>query len=183
MPLFAEAHIPAGVATSFQEDVITIPASTPDSSHLLTTSMANTGPESHDSGNFADKSVSEHAGSRADSSNIPSSFLFSSSTPAYGGGYGMGAPGMAGGGYGGGYGAPPPQGGGMFGSSGGMFGGGMPPPGGPTIFLVPTRGVGSCSGNAAPNMIQLPAMYSMGTAVVTAVEVMKREVGKASNFL
>jgi hypothetical protein len=51
-------------------------------------------------------------------------------------------------------------------SSGGMFG--RKPPTGPVIFLVPTRGVGTCSGGS-PNMVQLPSMMSMDKLMLMAV--------------
>ena len=57
-------------------------------------------------------------------------------------------------------------------SGGGLFGS---RPMGPTIFLVPTRGMGSCSGNSAPNMVQLPSMYSTGPLLLNAMEVIRRQ--------
>ena len=80
------------------------------------------------------------------------------------------------------------QSGGMNGQSGGMTGGrsggmfGRNQPMGPTIFLVPTRGVGSCSGNSAPNMVQLPSMYSMGPTLLTSIELIKRQMRFNSFF-
>jgi len=81
-----------------------------------------------------------------------------------------------------------PQGGtGMFGRTGaaapgaygapGAVGPGAVGPGtagaggnGINIFLVPTRGVGSCSSDTSSGMVQLPSMFSMSANMVAATE-------------
>ncbi len=38
------------------------------------------------------------------------------------------------------------------------------------IFLVPTRGVGSCSSDTSSGMVQLPSMFSMGQNVLVGID-------------
>jgi len=55
--------------------------------------------------------------------------------------------------------------------------------GGPTIFLVPTRGVGTCSGAMRNGMVQLPSMFSMDINVLNFLTIMNRERTNLSSFI
>lgn len=58
------------------------------------------------------------------------------------------------------------------GAAPGMAGPGAAGPAGNgiNIFLVPTRGVGSCSSDTSSGMVQLPSMFSMSANIVAATE-------------
>ncbi len=101
------------------------------------------------------------------------SFVFSSRAPrgaGFGAQGGMNRGGMMNGGM---------NRGGMM-NGGGMMGNGMNGMpmgnGGPTIFLVPTRGVGTgtCSGGMPNGMVQLPSMFSVNMDMLTAITVATR---------
>ncbi len=77
------------------------------------------------------------------------------------------------------YGAQP----GAYGGQPGVMGG-APPGQGPVIFLVPTRGVGTCSESGAPGMVRLPSMYSIDALALSFYVGMKRQwdIARLSGF-